>query len=263
MGCPRHLLALLALALWTAPGAYAQSHLSVSIIDDRVSLFAQNVPLRRIIEEWRRASGVTIVNGERLNNDTPLSLQLTDVPQRAALETLLRGAGGYVIALRTDATTIDRIVILPNRTAPSDLARAADQVLHTPEQPALSTTDDVSAAVGPETVPVGDVTTPAGPESGVLSADMREPAVARQGSPARARINSSDSIVDLVGGANRATLVPPELRPPTPLLMQIPTATGTATPGVVTPSLLPPGVYIPVPTTVVPDNPSGAAPRPR
>jgi hypothetical protein len=86
-----------------------------------VTLRAQNAPARAILAEWARLGGATIVNGERVTGP-PLTLELTGVPERQALDVVLRTAAGYMLAPRragaTGASAFDRIMILPTSVAP-------------------------------------------------------------------------------------------------------------------------------------------------
>jgi hypothetical protein len=110
-------LALLSLAV----PAHAQQPLSLQIAAGRVSLHAQNVPVRQILAEWARVGGTTIVNGDRVVGP-PVSLDLRDVPERQALDILLRGVSGHVLGARLasapGASGIDRILILATSNAP-------------------------------------------------------------------------------------------------------------------------------------------------
>lgn len=89
--------------------------------DGRVTLRAQNAPLRAILAEWARLGGATIVNGDRVAGP-PLTLELTGVPERQALDIVLRSVAGYMLAPRragaTGASAFDRIMILPTSAAP-------------------------------------------------------------------------------------------------------------------------------------------------
>jgi hypothetical protein len=86
-----------------------------------VSLRAQNAPIRTILAEWARLGGATIVNGERVAG-APVTLELTDVPERNALDIVLRGVAGYMLGPRRAGTVgpseFDRIMILPSSVAP-------------------------------------------------------------------------------------------------------------------------------------------------
>ncbi|HVQ16058.1 MAG TPA: hypothetical protein VMS40_20800 [Vicinamibacterales bacterium] len=104
------------LVLLGASSASAQV-LSLEFHDGRVRLIAENVPVSRILSEWARLGGTKIVNGERVPG-APVTLQIVDVPERQALETVLRGAAGYMVLARDAATpsgasSFDKILVLP------------------------------------------------------------------------------------------------------------------------------------------------------
>ena len=107
------------LVLVGAASASAQV-LSLEFHDGRVKLIAENVPVNRILAEWARLGGTKIVNGERMAG-APVTLQIVDVPERQALETILRGAAGYMVSARETATppgasAFDKILVLPTTT---------------------------------------------------------------------------------------------------------------------------------------------------
>ena len=89
--------------------------------DGQVTLSAQNAPVRAILAEWARLGGATIVNGDRVAGP-PVTLELTGVPERQALDVVLRSVAGYMVAPRRagsqGASAFDRIMILPTSTAP-------------------------------------------------------------------------------------------------------------------------------------------------
>jgi|SRR5437762_7054051 len=108
--------------------AHAQAPLRLQISGGRVTLHAQNVPVRTILVEWARIGGTKIVNGDRVAG-TPLTLDLEGVPERQALDIILRSVSGYALAARTPdtegASLYDRIMILPTSVAPRNPAPAA------------------------------------------------------------------------------------------------------------------------------------------
>ena len=223
---PLFFLSLLVLTLATS---HAQSsHLSMQFVDGRVFLRADNVSLRAILEEWERTSGVRVVNADQLDDRTPLTLELRDVTEQVALATLLRGIPGYIVARQAGTGSIDRILILATSTAPPTAATAA--IPQAPMSAFADTTFEASPADSDENG-----------FQGAAPADVSDPEPA-----AAVRINSSDSITDLVEGANAATLVPPDLRPPTPLFRP-PAAPGTR-PGEITTGGPAPGFVDPVVT---------------
>ena len=111
------------LVCWTATPAHAQVNLRFH--DGMVTLTAQNAPLRAILAEWARQGGATIVNGERVTGP-PLTLELNSIPERQALEILLRNVSGYMLAPRAASvpgvSVFDRILILPTSSAPRNAA---------------------------------------------------------------------------------------------------------------------------------------------
>ena len=105
--------------------------LQLQISNGRVTLHAQNVPVRAILAEWTKVGGTRIMNGDSVTG-APLTLDLQSVPERQALDIILRGVSGYVLAARQPGTPnvdvngrviagvsmYDRIMILPTSVAP-------------------------------------------------------------------------------------------------------------------------------------------------
>lgn len=95
--------------------AAGAGELHLSIANGRVTLTADNVPVRTILAEWARVGQTKIVNAEKLGG-APVTLKLVDVPERQALDTILRSAAGYMAAPRAPgaagASQYDRILIL-------------------------------------------------------------------------------------------------------------------------------------------------------
>ncbi len=111
-----------AVLLYCAVPASAQA-VKLRFHDGLVTLSTHNAPLRAILSEWARQGGTTIVNGERVTSP-PLTLELNAVPERQALDVLLRSVSGYMLAPRPTGTpgaaVFDRIMILPTSTAPTN-----------------------------------------------------------------------------------------------------------------------------------------------
>jgi hypothetical protein len=103
--------------------AGAQQPVALQFNAGRVTLVTRNAPIRTILAEWARLGGATVVNGERVAGP-PVSLELTDVPERQALDVILRGVAGYMLAPRragsAGSSTFDRIMILPTSAAPQN-----------------------------------------------------------------------------------------------------------------------------------------------
>ncbi len=163
----RAIAAVVLLSAACAAPASAQQSIKLEFKDGRVSLNAQNAPLRSILAEWARLGGSTIVNGDRVAG-APVTLELVAVPERQALDTLLRSVAAYMLAPRrlgsVGASTFDRILILPTSAAPRNPAPVAagppgggprpllprPQVLVNPEIPGDGNDDDQQADLGPQ-----------------------------------------------------------------------------------------------------------------
>jgi hypothetical protein len=106
---------IVALHIGFASRVAAQEPLRLTIRDGRVTLQATNESLRAILDAWADVGETRIINADRVP-DARVTLQLHEVPEREALDTLLRGVSGYILALRdsssTGASQYDRVVIL-------------------------------------------------------------------------------------------------------------------------------------------------------
>jgi hypothetical protein len=142
------LVAVVAGLLWSAGPVSAQV-LSLEFHDGKVRLIAENVPVGRILAEWSRLGGTKILNGERIPG-APVTLQLLDVPERQALDVVLRGAAGYIVAARettgTGASTFDRILVLPTTSRAPSTASLPPPVA----QPAPQFVEQEDPTDGPE-----------------------------------------------------------------------------------------------------------------
>jgi hypothetical protein len=121
-------LAVVVAAVGIAGPASAEP-LSLAFDNGRVTLRATGVPLRLILQEWSRLGQTRVVGLEKLAG-APVTIELTDMPERQALEVLLRSIAGYVAAPRLaaaapTASTFDRLLLLPTSVAPPAPARAA------------------------------------------------------------------------------------------------------------------------------------------
>jgi len=114
-------LATAAILTCLAGTASAQQGVKLQFDAGQVTLSAQNAPVRAILQEWARLGGATIVNGDRVIGP-PVTLELTAVPERQALDIVLRSVAGYIVAPRPagsqGASAFDRIMILPTSSAP-------------------------------------------------------------------------------------------------------------------------------------------------
>jgi hypothetical protein len=114
-------------ALLFVPAATAAAgDLRLSIANGRVTIVAQDVSIRQILDEWARVGQTKIVGAERLTGPA-VTLELTDVPEGRALEAVLRSASGYIAKPRSGtvgASSYDRILIMPASRAPAMSAAA-------------------------------------------------------------------------------------------------------------------------------------------
>jgi len=117
--------AIFALLCVPATGARA-GDLRLTIANGRVTIVAQDVSLRQILDEWGRVGQTKVVGAERLVG-TLVTLELHDVPEGRALESLLRSASGYIAKPRSDtvgASLYDRILIMATSRPPAMSASA-------------------------------------------------------------------------------------------------------------------------------------------
>ena len=107
---------VLATVMLTVASLSAQAQtVKVEFLMGKVNLVAQDAPLRAILNEWSRVGGTKLVNPERLTGG-PVTLELVGVPERQALDILLRDVGGYMLgprpALVTGVSAFDRLVVV-------------------------------------------------------------------------------------------------------------------------------------------------------
>jgi hypothetical protein len=166
-----HKLARLALATVLISGCAtvaAAGDLQLTLNNGRVTLIAQDVPLRQILDEWARVGKTTIVNGDKLTGP-PLTLQLVDRPEREVLDVILRSASGYIVAQKEvtapGASVFDKVMILPVSRGPVGVAANTPptpfnnrQMVQPPPMPI----DDDNPGEQPQVLPPGMVV-PGGP----------------------------------------------------------------------------------------------------
>ena len=111
---------------WRCRRAAGAGDLRLSIANGRVTIVAQDVSIRQILDEWGRVGQTKVVGAERLTGPS-VTLELNDVPEGRALETLLRSASGYIAKPRSGtvgASSYDRILIMPASRPPAMSAAA-------------------------------------------------------------------------------------------------------------------------------------------
>jgi hypothetical protein len=116
----------------------AAGEVRLSIANGRVTLFAQDATVREILSEWARVGQTRIVNAEKVTG-VPLTLELRDVPEAQALDTILRSASGHVLVPRSAGTTgpsvYDRIMILATSRPPANSPVTPAPFTRTMQQP--------------------------------------------------------------------------------------------------------------------------------
>jgi len=102
-------------------GATASAEVRVTIHDGLVTVVAKDATLRQIMAEWARVGQTKVVNAERIPGG-PVTIELVNVPEVQALDTLLRTVAGYLAAPRAEVASnlsqFDRVVVMPTSTAP-------------------------------------------------------------------------------------------------------------------------------------------------
>lgn len=102
--------------------------LKLTMQDGRVTLIADNVPLRQILQEWARIGQAQIVNADKLTGPA-VTLQIVNAPERDVLDILLRSAAGYIAAPRptmvANAAVYDRVTIMATSRPPAATAATA------------------------------------------------------------------------------------------------------------------------------------------
>jgi hypothetical protein len=121
-------LSLAAAFLFACAGSAGAQAVKIEFTGGRVTLMAQNAPARVVLAEWARLGGTKIVNGDQVTG-APMTLELVDIPERKALEILLRNVPGYIVSARQSpgvggASAFDRVMILANTSAPRPPAAA-------------------------------------------------------------------------------------------------------------------------------------------
>lgn len=177
--------AALALVLCLGLGSVASAgEVKISFHNGLVTVVATNASVRQVLTEWARVGQTQLVNPERLS-DLPQTLELIAVPERRALEILLRGMPGYIAAARTtpvaDLSHFDRILL----GSPSSRPAVATRTAATPSsQPAPGTPySSLSPVVEPPIEGHVDTSEPTALPYGVPRASAAAPAWSSPGLP--------------------------------------------------------------------------------
>jgi len=154
------------------------AELKLEFRDGRVTLVAHDVSIRQILNEWAKLGETQIVNAERVSG-TPVTLQLDGVPERQALDVILRSAAGYLAAPRKPGnpgpSTYDRILVMAVSSPPQAQTRPG-----TATSPAFPTARETVAPLPPPPGPLfpprsdddGDEATNLVPRPGGLTPGM-------------------------------------------------------------------------------------------
>ena len=191
-------IAALLTMLSCLPSDVRGQNLTFEIKDGLVTLDAQNVSVWEILQRWAGAGGVNFVDADQIPR-TPVTLSLTREPEMRALEILLRGVSGYIVARREPSdiappSSFDRVLIVANSVAPRAVTgtpvaqqRAGIAVVH--QEPPVADDDAVGDpggvvpfSPGPAPVAVSPIRAPAaGPGSVATGGAGRAAAQRRPG----------------------------------------------------------------------------------
>lgn len=146
-----------ALAIGVAAPASA-GDLKLTMQNGRVTLIADNVPVRQILLEWARIGQTRIDNADKMGGPA-VTLQLVDMPEKDVLDILLRSAAGYIAAPRpfsvANAATYDRITIMATSRPPAATAMSAPTPapFQRPPQPVDDVDEPINVTMPPNQPP--------------------------------------------------------------------------------------------------------------
>src|SRR5580693_8115811 len=110
-----------ALVLSLAASSNARAEVKVTMSEGKVSIVAKDATLRQILAEWARVGQAKIVNIERITG-SPITIELENMPESAALDVLLRSVAGYFAMPRAvpadNLAVYDRVVVMPGTATP-------------------------------------------------------------------------------------------------------------------------------------------------
>jgi hypothetical protein len=155
-----------AVALVASPATAQTPGVSLVIRDGRVTLKAEQASLRQILAEWERQGQVKVVGADKLVG-APVTLTIVDLPEKQALEIVMRGVPGYMAVDRVaqagtpaGPSRFDRVVVMARATTPVAAAPVgslgASRGMPAPAQPPAAfqqTLPEMPPAFAP---PIGD-----------------------------------------------------------------------------------------------------------
>lgn len=202
-----------AMLLGVAVTSSAQA-VSLQFNNGRVTLNAQNAPIRTILLEWARLGGTRIVNGERIGG-APVTIELTDVPERSALDVLLRSAAGYVVTARQEPggpSMLGGVIILATSSAPRTQAPVTFGAATVQQQPQRQFPEDATeerAAVISAPVLPGVPTAPTVPGPSVVRVGSGAPFGQPDATPPPAPARPATTLQTLPGTSRPGEITPP------------------------------------------------------
>ena len=157
----RKFLSFLAVAAFLAtPSGADARELKVSMNGGLITIIADDVPLSSVLAEWARIGQTKVVNGEQIF--TRVTFHIVDMPERKAIDIVLRSVAGYMTAERATplagASAFDRIMILPTSRPPANsgpIMNAPPGFAPRPAAPPVPEVDDDPPGVTPPGMPPG------------------------------------------------------------------------------------------------------------
>jgi hypothetical protein len=129
---------------------------SLVIRDGLVTLKAEQASLRQILAEWERLGQVRFVGADKLTGG-PVTISLTGIPEKQALEIVMRGVPGYMAVDRTPTATMaasasrfDRVVVMARAATPVPAASMAGGRMPSPAQPMTPTPENFLQPTAPD-----------------------------------------------------------------------------------------------------------------
>jgi hypothetical protein len=159
-------VAVAATLLLACSSTVAAQSLKLEFRNGVVDLKAENVTVRAILDAWSRIGGTRIVGGDRVAG-SPVTLALTGVPEKQALEVLLRNVAGYVVGERRTSRGASRFESIRITAIPQASPSRADSVVvdkatgapSARSNGASTTTDEPQPAAQPDRPQIVDAAT--------------------------------------------------------------------------------------------------------
>jgi hypothetical protein len=151
--------AVLVVALAASPAGAQTPGVSLVIKDGRVTLKAEQASVRQILAEWERQGQVRVVGADKLAG-APITISLNDMPERQALDIVMRGVPGYMAVDRVptapmaaSASRFDRVIVMARATTPVAAAPAMASARPAPAmapQPSFMPAGEVNGQPAPD-----------------------------------------------------------------------------------------------------------------